>query len=809
MLTRHQEPYPIRSIKRQMGFNVEIPHADKKMRPEEVSAEILKFLKNCAEELSVDRFGRDADGSPAYSIDRAIVTIPAWFDQPRIEATRKAAELAGLKTLELLHEPTAAATYYCWKHKIQNGNFLVYDLGGGTFDVSVMRRTKGSFEVLGIAGDIVLGGDTFDMALAEYICKHLNDSGKYNMNLDVAHDPKDKARFDYFVWKAEGIKTSLSLENQVLFADAACPLPDKNGNSIHVELKITRPEFEKIIAPHIDRTIDQICQAAIENAKKKAEGTFKGLEDIDYILLVGGSTWIPYVKKTVREKMCACSGASNRARCTDVMQDEPDECVALGAALQAAVSGGLIFRDVENKVSLHLKGAAVVSDEEYKIKGYVFRENPEAEKQDSPFKGYSLTLKQDGGIIGDIDIGTDGSFAFEEIYLDNIKASKVSLVLADPSGKTITEFSRKVGRGEGIGVTTPPINSQEIWIITVDAKGNKQKLPVIKTGESLPCEVNFILKTSNPKFVKFIISQGDVEIKQVSHEFGRDIPSGSKIEFGMQMDNLGNIIMRSKIEGLDPFVVELQPPPPPPPPTKKDLETITAEYNKHKENLPRPKQAVMDVKFKQVSRDLDSALAHGDFATAAVRIAELRQMIADIAGATEKPLVPARDEFDTQVRETRDAVNKVEDKLGQKAEELLKNIDAQILAAGKAYQERDQQALSECCDALKSYKSFADKHAETKTGSGDRPPMNLLVPAVAQQLISELQELQSRASDPTFRQEAQRHIETLENIPSFIATERDAAPYIPKLQAAIKTLDNIKRALHMPTSAGNSGLPEA
>ena len=798
LLTRHKKPYPIRSIKRSMGLNVEIEHGELKMHPEEISAEILKFLKACGESLVEDTYNKGGDGKTAYILDRAIVTIPAYFSNPQIEATRKAAELAGLKTLDLLHEPTAAALYYCWKHKINDGNFLVYDLGGGTFDVSILRRSSGVFEVLGICGDMVLGGDTFDMALADYIIAQLNGAKKFNLQLDVQKDPEDKARYDYFVWRSEGIKMQLSTEQQVLFCDGACPFPDKNNNPIHVEMKITRPQFEKIIAPHVDRTINEIVKKAIDLATEKAKGTFKGIEDIDYILLVGGSTWIPYVKNTVRDRLCKKGDEPGRAKCDDVFQDEPDECVAMGAALQAAASGGIIFNDDDNNLKVQINGAAIVSNDEYHLRGSVFTEGGESEE--SPFNGYSLSLMQDGESYGEAQVGKDGTFGFEEIYLDSDKASRVTLILHDREQKEIGQYSRSISLGQEVGGGGETVNAQPIWLWGYGASGAKEKKILIAASDSLPAEKEIDpFKTTSPKSVTFWLYQGNVEIKKVTHVFENEIPKGTVISFSIYMDKQSNMVIRSCIEGMDPFVMELEPPPPPKPPTREDVVRMHAQFNSLKSELPSAKRRMAEQKVNNLVNELTTSLNQGDTAMAFERMAELKDTVEEIT-ASKVILAPTRERFDETVTEARGIIGEVREELGEKADELLKNIDSQVQIAHKAYQDYDQQSLSECVAAIGNAKSFAEKKLTEKVRKGDHPPLQQIVPMLAQKLLSDLQRLKNECTDPVLQRDMANAIQDLETIPMLIANEKEAQRYIPTLQTAIKLVDKVKRILGQPVT---------
>lgn len=800
LLTRHKEPYPIQSVKRQMGYSTDIVHNGKKYKPEQVSAEILKFLKNCGQDLIREKL--EHKSSIPYMLDRAIITIPAYFNNPKIEATRKAAELAGLKTLELLFEPTAAAIYYCWKHKITDGNFLVYDLGGGTFDVSVLRRTGGSFDVIGTAGDNVLGGDTFDMALAEYIIQKLNE-GKYNMDLDVEKDPQDKARFDYFVHRAEGIKKRLSAENVTLFADAACPLPDKDGNSINVELKITRPQFEKLIQPYVKNTI-KTCYDALDNAKEKAKGTFKGLEDIDYILLVGGSTWIPYIKESIRDQLCAKEGEPGRAKCADVSQDSPDECVAMGATLLAASSGGIIYEDEEKNLSLHMEGASISADDEYKIRGKVFKHSKKGKKKGaSPFAGYTLALSQDDDDdLEVVEIDNKGNFKFEEVIIEADEASKITLILRDEADKEAGVFSRTVEMGDAIDSGTAPINSQPIWIYAQNSKGERVKETIIETGASLPCERPGTFSTSQEDHVLFKIYQGDIEIKEASQEFEQPQPVPTKIEFNISMDTQGNMVVRSIVGNLKPFVMELEPPPPPPPPTKEDAEKAMKEFQAASQELPLPKRRTLEAKVAAIKKELDAALNRGDIPMANERLTELRSITQEISDTARK-LYPPREDFNELVRETKNLISNHQDKL-ENADELMKNVDAQVEKGNQAYRDNNQQDWAECINKIKGQRKYVYKQID-KGPNGDMPPMQFLVPAIAAELLTKLTQLSGICKDQTLVQEAERHIVTLSSIPPMFTSDDEARRYIPQIQAAIKCVEKIERS--MGHKDPGSGLP--
>ena len=269
--------------------------------PVEVSAEILATLRRRAE----DTFADDIFG--------AVITVPAYFDDAQRQATKDAARLAGLNVLRLINEPTAAAVAYGLDHGSE-GLYAVYDLGGGTFDVSLLRLTKGVFEVVATGGDAALGGDDIDHALADWA---LAQSGR--------HAETARARRSLLV-AARAVKESLTDARQAAF-DAA--LGDDRLHTV-----ISRARLDELARPFVDRTL-----AAVRKALRDAR---VGREDVQGVVLVGGATRMPLVRTAVSEYF-------GRAALTDL---DPDQVVAIGAAIQAnalagnATGGGPLLLDV-------------------------------------------------------------------------------------------------------------------------------------------------------------------------------------------------------------------------------------------------------------------------------------------------------------------------------------------------------------------------------------------------------------------------------------------------------------------------------
>ena len=263
--------------------------------PVEVSSEILKYLKNLAE----GRLGGQLMG--------AVITVPAYFDDAQRQATKDAAKLAGLNVLRLINEPTAAAVAYGLEQKIE-GNFVIYDLGGGTFDVSVLRLSKGLFEVLSTHGNAQLGGDDYDQILAEWLVKD---------NLSN-NEPQVK---ESLLKIARNVKESLTNKDPV-------HVDEEITSTLHIQKKINRTQFSQLTKSLTEKTLTSVKQA-LRDAEIDAE-------DIDGIVMVGGSTRMPSVQESVQEFF-------NQPLLNNL---NPDEVVAIGAAIQANMLAGNAKDDI-------------------------------------------------------------------------------------------------------------------------------------------------------------------------------------------------------------------------------------------------------------------------------------------------------------------------------------------------------------------------------------------------------------------------------------------------------------------------------
>ncbi len=272
----------------------------KEYTPQEISAKILMKLK------------ADAEAYLGEKITDVVITVPAYFDDSQRKATKDAGRIAGLNVLRIINEPTASSLAFGLDRE-KEGKIAVYDLGGGTFDISILEIGDGVFEVKSTNGDTYLGGDDFDKALIDYVA----DEFQKEHGVDLRKDPMALQRLKEACEKAK-IELSSAMETEInlpfITADASGPK--------HLVMKITRAKFEQLVMPLIERTLEP-CRLALKDAGLKPE-------DIDHVILVGGMTRMPKIREVVKEFF----GKEPRK---DI---NPDEAVALGAAIQGGVLKG-------------------------------------------------------------------------------------------------------------------------------------------------------------------------------------------------------------------------------------------------------------------------------------------------------------------------------------------------------------------------------------------------------------------------------------------------------------------------------------
>lgn len=311
----------IKSIKRRMGSADQVELGDTTYTPQEISAIILRRLKDIAETHL---------GEPVH---KAVITVPAYFSDTQRQATREAGEIAGLEVARIINEPTAAALSYEANHQ-GHKKVLVYDLGGGTFDVSVVGIEDNVVEVLASHGNNHLGGDDFDTKIVEHVVEHLKEQ-----NVDPTESRKAMARITR---AAETAKIALSDQPYTRIEEEY--LLERDGTPVHLALELSRDEYESMIAGYIDETLE-----AVHIALKGANLTVSA---IDEVLLVGGATRTPLITRRLEEDL----GLTVRA------EVNPDLCVAAGAAIQAGMLAGETVSAVLVDITPYTFGTSALSE---------------------------------------------------------------------------------------------------------------------------------------------------------------------------------------------------------------------------------------------------------------------------------------------------------------------------------------------------------------------------------------------------------------------------------------------------------------
>ena len=378
----------IASIKRDMGSDKIIKIDDKEYTPQEISAKILQKLR------------RDAESKLGEKINKAVITVPAYFDDSQRHATKDAGKIAGLEVLRIINEPTAAALAY-GLDKENDQTILVYDLGGGTFDVSVLEIGEGVFEVKATEGNNHLGGDDFDQRITDWMAEDF----KAKNGIDLREDKMALQRLKEAAEKGKiELSTTLSTTINLPFITA-----DQNGPK-HLEMTLSRTELEKLTNDLIEKT-----RIPVESAMKEA-GVSKG--ELDHILLVGGTTRIPAVQELVK----SLTGKEPNKGVN------PDEVVAIGAAIQA----GVLIGEVKDILLLDVTPLTLGIE----TKGGIFTKLIEKNTTIPTKKGETFTTADDSQTSVDIHV-LQGE---REMAVANKTLGKFQLVGIPPAPRGVPQI---------------------------------------------------------------------------------------------------------------------------------------------------------------------------------------------------------------------------------------------------------------------------------------------------------------------------------------------------------------------------------
>ncbi len=395
-------PPPIMFAKRYMGEDKSFEFtAEKALNPEEVSTEILRHLKNMAEECLGE------------TVEDAVITVPAYFSLKAKQLTESAGQKAGLNVKKIAQEPVAAALMYSSRDERDPLTIMTYDLGGGTFDVAILKKRDGTIcadSILAFDGDRFLGGYNFDKKLAQWMIEKLVSKG-YDFNLNL-ENPSDNAIFAKLMVYAERAKIALSKMEVYEFAEISTGIVDHSGDEVTIEFEISRDEFYALIKEDIDYSVS-ICRNCLEKASLQAE-------DLDEIIMVGGSSYIPLI-----------SEALEAAFAQKPLLVEPDLCVAIGAAILAgSVDAGELIGDC-----LQLGTIPAQTDlPDLLVTGQVIQ----GEKiQDT--RGCIVTLRTpDGSYSSKRTTNEHGVFTFESVPLTEDDVTDFILTLCSAAGEELT-----------------------------------------------------------------------------------------------------------------------------------------------------------------------------------------------------------------------------------------------------------------------------------------------------------------------------------------------------------------------------------
>ncbi|MFK7999018.1 MAG: Hsp70 family protein [Polyangiales bacterium] len=520
---RGKTPPPVESIKRRMGRSVKVEVGPHSLSPEEVSAKIL-------EELRTKMQGHLQAGAPVGSevrVDRAVITVPAYFDAPQMEATHRAGSLAGLDVLAVLQEPTAAAIYHAWQHQLSDGNYLIYDLGGGTFDVSILRCLAGEYQVLAIDGDNFLGGDDFDRRYAEVLRKQLIETG-YRLDLDVAGDAEDAERFQRLVHVAQEIKEMLSTKEVVAISKSDFA-EDQDGELMSLDLEVGREDYANHVSDLVATTI-ACCQRALEESQKTAS---VGVAELDHVILVGGSTRVPSVIEAVRVTLCA------ESKSKEPLQDEVDTCVALGAAIHAAQLGGLRLGS-PGAPGVLLPSPLVSSREELSL-DFVL-EPPDA--------GTGVRLR-----VGDTWIDATSSEGKGRIAVPMPTEGDHPVTMELTQGDTTATYDFVVCRGDvrqrASNLSQPSVVAKDVALDVMRA-GRRTSKVLVPKGQGLPVDAKHRFFTADQSgAVVLRVLQDRLPIKTLVVEVPKELEVGTPVDLTLSIDEAMRIEAKAEVGGQE------------------------------------------------------------------------------------------------------------------------------------------------------------------------------------------------------------------------------------------------------------------
>ncbi|MBK8099466.1 MAG: Hsp70 family protein [Planctomycetes bacterium] len=699
---------------------------DELMTPAEVSAYYLLETRRQIEQ-TVAKFATDDE---EWTVDRAVVTVPAYFEVTARNATRRAAELAGFEQVDLLDEPTAAAYYHCSRTKTQNGTFLVYDFGGGTFDVSVLQVKDGHSSLLGLSGNTRLGGDQIDEAIAEHLRQKLCEQG-WSLQLDLT-DADDRLCWQQLKVMAERVKKEMSTSTSCTLRSD--DLTDHNGDRVIVEMTFTRPArpdweslspIEELVRAVTARTIPY-CDEALADAARRAGIT---LADVDAVILIGGTTHSPLVREMVRNELCVdpdpayvraqqqrdpASAAMFAARKARVRNPEPvyqdaDTAVALGAALMAAAAGDVLIPAGVKDYRLRVAGAGL-TDRTDTVDGQkvalihvgmvVEKRGADGTGAWQPVPGAEVAVAsprhQDDG-----QTDARGRVTVKDLEFDAGMPARVAITVNDRSNGREVKSHLVVREGEGLEELPPPRLLRTLRL-EVEMGGRRVLDTLVAKFASLPANESHRFHHPGTEIVELPLYLNRTKIRVIEVRVP-PMPRGTPIVLNVHVDKSDLITVDGKI-GDEPFEAAVVPPPPRGAPTPEEVKTLDARFDLALSSLAPAGQMAPRVRWEQTRPVLDQALQSGNAESAVVQFEELEEILGD-AEVIEVPLRPSLSDFEKRIDDAL-AINR---EAAEKAQESRKPYDAAenertvraLQEEGRrAYQRKDQKFWSDIQERL-------------------------------------------------------------------------------------------------------------
>ncbi len=799
---------PISSIKSHMGDSeYRVTTGPKSMSPVEVSTVILAEMKR-----QMQQFLAETPGYEDYVVDRAVITIPAYFASNAREATTQAAEQAGLKVEFTLQEPTAAVLFYCQKLGIEDGIFLVYDLGGGTFDVSVVKVEGGDVLVLGIAGNNYLGGDNFDEALAYFLLEDLKNDVESGYDLDgfnPNHDADDRRRLTKLILVAESIKKSLSLKHEH-YEEFANIFQDKSGALVNLALEVRRDDFEALIRPTLESTIEE-CRKALA----KAEADYRvSLGMIDAVLLVGGSTHVPLVAEVIKEHFTSPDlPEGQRTKQPEPVRFEPDMAVGYGAAIAAAGQGVSQLDDLAYAIMSGDEASAEQADDSLVVassfgpaSGYAGKSlvegNLTAVRGALPSDVQARVTRAGGGFEKNYPVQADGSFILSDLVAENDPEPYQCQFLA--GGQVISQsgFDAAIRNAPHAAVTL----SRTYHVETVDADGQIKMVELMRQGEALPItrDYEFATNPTNNYYAELrFFEEGDF-LKQITVTFAFPVPPGTPVRLSLSCNLQSRFSARAEAGGV---VVDTQfePSPAPPLPERHQVDDLLRQTRAKVDQIATPHERILAKKqLDRLANELDEALDQGDSGKARDKLNDVRAM--GTAAGGHAGLTPSPDEFERLVARAEQA-----NAQSERGDQTTAGEIRQAAEKGRAALAGQNQAnLTKAVDELGKIVEMLTRTEETGGSGGDRPPLWIMCQIFGQQVLDLIDEAEARTDLPeAFRRD---HLVTaaddrakiraamqatkpplpLQMMPPDWMSDQDAAPHFSVVTATYQKWEQIK-----------------